>query len=161
MTIINNPFELAKRRVKRGVAWLNKNAPLGWQRNMFDILKDGTTMFRATNNYDNECVLALAFEYLPGMANEGGYVTFATVVNHFGLSNLTIGLGFDTGSQKRDPVTPEMLDQTWKVALLEYAQPSFGAYRHPIVRKEKAPLGQLLIDMGTRRVLERQGRLGS
>ncbi|KND51321.1 MAG: hypothetical protein ABA06_03355 [Parcubacteria bacterium C7867-001] len=113
---------LTERRVARGIKWLREHAPAGWHRNMFEPQEDGTCRFRAHDSYDNECVLALAFESRPDLANPGtNYVMYGTVANHFKIPD-TSHLGFAAQDKpyKQHPeikIFGAMLDAEWQRAL--------------------------------------------
>jgi len=112
--ITNDPYELCKRRVQRGIKLLNHAKP-GWSRNMFDVLGD-EAYFRAKDRYNNGCVLALAFEYESNLANEFGYVTYATVSNAMDLPDRICKLfGFSSYSMEDS----KLLDRAWEEILRE------------------------------------------
>lgn len=113
--ITNDPYELSKRRVLRGVTWLNQNAPGGWRRNMFDVVGE-KALFRPKDCYDNECVLALAFEHIPELANESMCVTYASVSQAFRISYQKCkALGFSSDSR----TGADLLDRAWEEVLRE------------------------------------------
>lgn len=116
---------LARRRVPKGIAWLNQHARLGWHRNLFNVYEGGFSRFRAHDSYDNECVLALAFEHDARLANRTtGYVTYASVASHHGLIHMAcVQLAFSA----HGIVKSHHLDEAWRRALL--ALPTI-TYRH-------------------------------
>ena len=133
-----NPWRLAQERVRRGVRFLNKHAPIDWERRMFHV--DGRyARIRARCDRDTECHLALAFCVDPSVARpEDGRVTCASVAHAYGLSEgMLIALGFDlSGRQSEHPTIryKEILDEAWKVALTTYAKPRLTPtphYVHP------------------------------
>jgi len=125
---------LAPKQVKRGMRWLNKHAEAGWHRNCFDARPDGRSSFRGKNVMDKDCVLALAFEHDKRFANQFGYVTFATVVNHFGIGADFGRMGFCVRRfPKQNPevtITSEMLDRVWETALRDAPVWMWASYRH-------------------------------
>jgi hypothetical protein len=126
---------LAVRRALRGRRWLNRHAPCDWHRNLFDVLPNGTASFRAHTNYDNENVLALAFEYDASLANQYGYVTYPTVARHHRLtSRHAAALGFSESTFRRRNgevvVKDVMLDEAWKSLLMRMPSSTRIAYRH-------------------------------
>lgn len=118
----------AQECVARGVAWFNQHAPLGWQWNLFNMTEGGRVYFRARDAYDNECTLALAFMHKADLANNSGYVTFASVAKKLGLNQEFLRLhGFSCSPD----VSSKMLDAAWEGALLTYARPASIVFRHP------------------------------
>src|SRR3989344_4546433 len=110
----------AEKRVERGIDWLLKNAPFGWRRNLFQPLPQEECRRRFRDSFDNECVLALAFESRRDCANRYGYVTYASATNEPGLSNKTARLpGFcgDLCGPGPSRVTSEILDEVWDAKL--------------------------------------------
>lgn len=103
----------AERRVRRGIRWLNQQAPRNWWRNLFDISPNGRWRFRAQDTRNNESVLALAFETQEDHACPYyGYVTFASVTTRRKLSlNFHVSHGFASlGNRLQDS---ELLDVVW------------------------------------------------
>ncbi len=132
-----DPMDIARRRVKRGVAWLDRHAPEGWRRNLFDIFGEGRVSYRGHDSYDNECPLALAFEHRADLANYAGYVTYASVVKHFKLCTWqTISFGFDAGFfakfARGKAVMGQTLDAAWEEAIFSYAHPEHTPHRHDV-----------------------------
>lgn len=141
-----DPWKLAQRRVRRGVEFLAKHAPLDWERRMFHI--DGShACIRARCDRDTECHLALAFCVDSSVARWDGRVTCASVAHAYGLSpGKLLALGFDiSGHQYEDPkkLYKVMLDEAWKVALTTYAKPKHTPLVHyvrPAPAMHSAPL---------------------
>ena len=126
----SNPKELSRliagRRVQRGRKWLDRNAPKGWYRNLFEPTETGSS-FRARDCRDNECVLTLAFEFRLDGRNVHDQLTFWVVVDHFkaDLGHRAHLLGFCTSKNfpKHRPeiqITSAMLDNGWEYALRNY-----------------------------------------
>lgn len=118
---------LAQLRVKKGVAWLHKNAPHNWQWNMFLMAGGGHTFVRAHDAYDNECVLALAFTNVARFANTAGYVTYASVKYRM---NLPSTFAPQHGFAETRGVSGKLLDAAWAEALTTYAKPDSMIPRH-------------------------------
>jgi hypothetical protein len=111
---------LAHRHVERGTEWLLRHAPFGWRRNLFAPLSNGRSTFRCHTDYDNECVLAIAFESNQALADPNlGYVMHYRVTNHFGMSwRRNLLLGFSSGYEVRGvAISGNMLDLLWVQAL--------------------------------------------
>lgn len=133
---------MARHRVRRGIAWLNRNAPKGWWFLLFYPLEGGGVIFRPKDGYDNECVLALAFQYQGDLANRAGYVTYASVCQHFKMSMRKAKLlGFSEGDKSSDAhviIESELLNEIWKEELLTREnRPSLGPPRHVAVVKRR------------------------
>jgi hypothetical protein len=142
-----DPWKLAQGRVRRGVEFLTKYAPLDWERRMFHV--DGKhACIRARCDRDTECHLALAFCVDSSVArSEDGRVTCASVAHAHGLSpRKLLALGFDiSGHQYEDPkkLYQVMLDEAWKVALMTYAKPKLTPpvhYMRPTHEAHSTPL---------------------
>lgn len=131
--ITNNPMELAHRRVRRGVEWLRENAPLEWERRMWDI-RGGRAYLRFNLAYGNEDILALAFCTDPRFASSmDGYVSFARVADAFKLNDKKLHtLGFDDRRLYRDgnQWVENVLVSAWREALTTYASPPHVPPRH-------------------------------
>jgi hypothetical protein len=90
---------LAEKYVARGIQWLNKNAPLGWHRNLFEPQPDGTCFFRVDSRLNTSDVIALAFETRKEFMDLFGYVTHYRITKHFLLDSRTERrMGFMPGS---------------------------------------------------------------
>ena len=127
-----DPMEMARRRVRRGVQWLNRYAPPGWERRMFRITSDGRAVVRARSCRDNECHLALSFELERDLVNPYGYVTFAAVRRVYPMrGKRAVALGFDP-DHTFDPVG-EVLDAAWQEALFSYALPSNNPHQFSVL----------------------------
>ena len=119
---------LAEHRVKRGIRWLDEHAPENWWARMFKIWPNGTWSFIPNDCLDNGCALALAFQTRSDLVsrscNAWGYVSYATVARHFGLSDETCRrLGFN--SSARMPMG--LLDDVWKEVLSKTLSGRFGS----------------------------------
>src|SRR6187549_885023 len=95
-----NPTGLAllvlQKRVRRGKRWAQRNAPIGWHRNLIEP-DTGRGGFRPQNCRNDESVLALMFESRADLANDDGFVTSWTVASHYGFTlNRLRALGFET-----------------------------------------------------------------
>lgn len=122
---------IALRRAHRGLKQLDRIAPIGWRRNLFEPGPDNLSWFRAKDSYANECVLALAFESCPEYANSDGEVTFASVARHYPeLADKLIVYGFQTAPGHRDGVTGEMLNIAWELTLRYPPFRMYSAYRY-------------------------------
>lgn len=136
---------IAKNRVKRGARWLNQHAPLGWWRNCINPSTDGKhARCRIRMSYDNEGVLAIAFEYNATMMNQFGYVTDAMVIRkHPILSKIAIhkavrmGLVSEYGNEcpysTKHPevkITTKVLDAAWAHYILNPADGKSINHRH-------------------------------
>jgi len=126
---------LAEKRVKRGKRWLKRNAPVGWHRNLFEPYQGKEAWFRANNTYDNECVLALAFESRADLANHDGDLTYASVTNHFALTHRQCRpLGFEEQPcNKRYPgfgISSALLNVKWESAMRVFGGFAHRPYRH-------------------------------
>ncbi|MDB5265491.1 MAG: hypothetical protein JWM39_204 [Parcubacteria group bacterium] len=124
----------AERHVQRGIRWLYQNAPPGWLRNCFNPLPEGRSYFRANNSYDNECVLALAFEFVAKFRSIDGAVTFATVSNAFGMHGRVLDIkGFNNYCYHRRnlgcQIDSKMLNDIWNDTLRDPKR------RHPLFSK--------------------------
>lgn len=135
--------ELAARRVRRGVQWLNNNAPYDWERRMLAIGPGGQAHVRWRRIVDSEGPLQFAFEPMGELASETVLrVTLASVVNHFDLSaRFLFAHGFeDVGLMPN--VADEyanVLAHAWRVALFSYARPAHSPRRHSLVLSECEP----------------------
>lgn len=133
-------FHLSRNCVKRGVRWLNRNAPnRGWWRN---CLNSGRSRVRMAHG--DSGILSLVYEYDPDMADEFGYVIDAVVFRKLGFgfpSQKANRLGFVPGSyisgftpfSKRYPaitIESETLDRAW-AEFLENPTPEMRCnFRH-------------------------------
>lgn len=127
---------IAKRRAERGLAWIMDKARNGytqrnWARNLFQ-----NGRFRAKDSYAEECVLALAFEWMPELAQTKGptygFVTFASVAEFFGLSGAAcrrMGFQCDPGSGRLEVRSVE-LDAAWKKVLSQHEIYPPTPFRH-------------------------------
>lgn len=107
---------IAKRRVERGIRWLNVVRPHDWWKRFYT----DNGRFWARDEYNNECPLALAFRSEKSL-HRYGEVTYAVVSNHLGLSCRWLQAhGFATpyGKPVRGPqVTSGMLNRAWEQEL--------------------------------------------
>ena len=144
--ITNDPTQLTRRRVRRGVAWLQAHAPYDWERRMLDIWPDGTVSLRPRVCYDNEDFLSIAFEPRSDVARPSdGYVSYATVVRHFRLEKEWLfAHGFDSSPKWliHDPESGRALERAWFEALTSYARPRHGTLRHEVSPREKSSEGR-------------------
>lgn len=129
---------MLRRNVRRGIQWLNKNAPIGWQRKLFQPLSDGTWHFRAEMDGNTYSVPALAFEGERRFLDRFGYVNQYQIARHFDLNFVQqFALGFNSGQRYFSKGTMEfivdipsdMLKEAWIAGILAY---DFGIipYRH-------------------------------
>lgn len=118
-----------RKRVKKGVAWLDEHAPPDWRRRMFNIIwGKGRAGMRGCSSSDNKCHLALAFTEEAKYANKFGYVTFAQVLKHFTLTlKQSVEMGFHPDPADKDGA---LLDRAWEEALYSYAKPHDAPPRH-------------------------------
>jgi hypothetical protein len=133
---------LAERHVQRGKKWLNKYAPHGWHRNLFEPCPGGRSLFRAMDCHADECVLALAFEFRSGLSNIFGRVSLASVADHFHMKGrFTSTHGFSEfynfphrNSQVR--ITTQMLDAAWEKSLRSFYEYKHVTHHHPFQSNE-------------------------
>lgn len=107
---------IAKRRVERGIRWLNMIRPYDWWKPFYT--ENGR--FWARDEYNNECPLALAFQAEKKL-RVYGEVTYASVANHLRLScRWLLAHGFTSpyGTPAHGPqVTSSMLNRSWEQEL--------------------------------------------
>lgn len=117
---------IAERCVERGINWLNKHAPTGWRRNMFEPRPDRPASFRPRTDCNTEGVLARAFEGNPVFIDKDRYVNEGEIARRFRLSNSRLRrLGFDPGiysPRYRISIEGYALDDIWKRSLLARAE---------------------------------------
>jgi hypothetical protein len=167
---------LAYKRVARGIKFLDKHAPKDWYLRFFMLYPSGGYRCRARDSYDNECALALAiaFESDPRFANEFGYVTYASVLNRFGvdpflsesrISGFTRSRGFsddetfsdflrkERGEPKKRGhiVTGDMLDKAWSDSVLDI-------HRDRLLSPKHYSAYDRMIDRGLDTAMENLGR---
>lgn len=100
---------------------------------MFAVVKRHDGSFSAhprfRDEYDTECVLALALEGRRNCADGGRYVTFASVLEVFRLG-IPWAIEFGFCSPHDDDGNGETLDRAWLEALTTYADPGHSFVRH-------------------------------
>jgi hypothetical protein len=121
------PRELARlraeRHVQRGIRWLNRNAPSCWLRNCFDPFPNGQSRFRPNNAYFDQCILALAFEYIPELqCRTNGRVSSGTVATKYHLSDrMMVAHGFENyrfaKRNRQCQITSILLNEIWEATL--------------------------------------------
>ena len=158
---------IAKRRVERGIRWLNSVRPYDWWK-IFYHPKHGR--FRARDEYAEECPLALAFK--PEEAMRGGIfwdVTYAQVANHLRLRRpWLMAHGFLAhGNPARKPwVTSKLLNVAWEREVRESPLIlrrtfAFPGVPSPSEERRKAWIGRMIQSIRTRRIMRRAGILKS
>jgi hypothetical protein len=154
----------AKRRVERGIRWINSVRPYDWWKALYNHYPDGSLSFRARNMYAEECVLAFAFESESwAIRATNGRSNTWEVVHHFSLSRRwRLAHGFDIeGNQRKSLlVTSGLLDTAWEREVRESPLIIRSEPVYPTARKKPQPLGaqarrELSASAGRRGCLER------
>ncbi len=118
---------IATRRAKRGMRFLNRNAPHRWYLNLFHPTPSGS-IFRASVRYHDESPLSLPFEMRADLANLDGYVMETQVIAHFKLSPKWLRAhGFSTDPGK-SWVSSDLQNSAWEGLLRNI--PRGGVYQH-------------------------------
>ena len=125
--------QIGKKRVIDGVNWLNRHAPAGWQRNMFQIYKNGDKLMaspRFNNARNAQDVICLAFESVPQFSGDDGRMSCHIIAKYFKIDLTKLGFMPDR------EVESKLLDEIWLEAMTSYAQPRFSEYVHGAVESE-------------------------
>lgn len=156
---------IARRRVERGIRWLNSVRPYDWWKLFYH---PQNSRFRARDEYAEECPLALAFK--PETALRGGIfwdVTYGQVANHLGLGRqwlMTHGFSVHENAARKPWVTSTILNTAWKGAVSEspliirrvLVLPGVPS---PSEERRKIWIQRLIQGMRTRKIMRRAGIL--
>lgn len=150
---------IAKRRVERGIRWLNAVRPYNWWKSFYT----DTGRFWARDEYNNECPLALAFQSERKL-RVYGEVTYATVANHLHLPGrwlLTHGFTSPYGTPAHGPqVTSSMLNRAWEQELRQSPLIIRAPLRFPAVplspeEAQKKWIQELIPHLRVKKILSR------
>jgi len=157
---------IAKRRVERGIRWLNTVRPYDWWKSFYT--ENGR--FWARDEYNNECPLALGFRSEKTMC--GGIfwdVTYARVANHLRLERpwlMAHGFLAHENSARKPWVTSRLLNTAWEQGVRESPLIIRRALVLPGVpspgeERRKVWIGRMIRNIRTRRIMRRAGILKS
>lgn len=108
----------ARERIRNGIAWLEKNAPEGWEMRLLSFTDHGQASLIAKDSYSDECALALAFGNQKDMTDkEYRRVTHAKVAKKLNMSGIdSVNLGFSNES-----IAPgHRFDNIWEHEFFKY-----------------------------------------